>query len=163
MKKVLLAFFILSVSATVFAQLPKIENGGLVLNYPVLFETGSAVLQPESDSALNQVKTFLLVKEYITLLRIEGHLPDGNAEAKNQTLSEKRALSVCQWLIKNGIDCRRLVAVGFGSTKPIAENSTPEGKAQNNRIAFKMAALRDRPIGGMPVDGGGRIAGDICK
>lgn len=163
MKKSLYTFFLLTFTATVFAQLPKIENGGLVLDNPVLFETGSAVLRSESDSALNQVKVFLLAKEYITLMRIEGHLAGGMDETKGQSLSEKRALAVCRWLIHNGIDCKRLMAVGFGSQKPIADNSTPEGKAKNTRIEFKMAALRDRPIGGMPVDGGGRIAGDICN
>lgn len=163
MKKLLLSFLLLSVAAIVFAQLPKIENGGLVLDNPVLFETGSAVLKPESDSTLSQVKAFLLAKEYITLMRIEGHMTNGMDEAKIQLLSEKRALTVCRWLIKNGVDCKRLIAVGFGSSKPIADNSSPAGKAQNNRIEFKMAALKGRLIGGMPADGGGRVAGEVCN
>lgn len=163
MKKLLLSFLLLFVAAMVFAQLPKIENGGLVLDNPVLFETGSAVLKPESDSTLSQVKAFLLAKEYITLMRIEGHMANGIDEAKIQLLSEKRALTVCRWLIKNGVDCKRLIAVGFGSSKPIADNSSPAGKAQNNRIEFKMAALKGRLIGGMPADGGGRVAGDVCN
>ena len=163
MKKLFKTFIFLTLTLSVSAQLPKIENGGLVLDHSVLFQTGSAVLRSESDSALNQVKAFLLSKEYITLMRIEGHLAAGMDETKGQSLSEKRALAVCRWLIHNGIDCKRLIAVGFGSQKPIADNSTPPGKAQNTRIEFKMAALRDRPIGGMPVDGGGRVAGDICN
>ncbi len=167
LKKIPVVFFLLTglllFTDNVFAQLPKIENGGLVLDNPVVFETGLAVLKPESDSVLSQVKAFLLAKDYITLMRIEGHINAGIDETKNQALSEKRAMAVCRWLINNGIDCKRLIAVGFGSTKPVAENSSPAGKAQNNRIAFKMAALRDRAIGGMPVDGGGRVAGDVCN
>lgn len=50
------------------------------------------------------------------------------------------------------------LAVGFGNTKPVADNSTVDGKAQNQRISFVIAALRGRPIGGMPLDGGGKIA-----
>lgn len=159
----LLSVIAIFISIACLAQLPKIENGGLVLAKPVLFETGSAVLTAESDAALQQVKTFLDAKDYITLMRVEGHLSAGGDETRSQTLSEKRALAVCQWLIKKGVDCKRLVAVGFGSNKPIEDNSTPEGKAKNNRIEFKMATLRGKTIGGMPVDGGGKMAGDVCN
>ena len=62
-----------------------------------------------------------------------------------------------------GVDCKRLIAVGFGSAKPVADNSTPEGKAQNRRVSFFNAALRGRLIGGMPADGGGQIAGDLIE
>ena len=62
-----------------------------------------------------------------------------------------------------GVDCKRLVAVGFGNTKPVADNSTPDGKARNSRVSFFNAALRDRLIGGMPADGGGKVAGDACN
>ena len=62
-----------------------------------------------------------------------------------------------------GIDCKRLIPVGFGETKPVAPNDTPDNKAQNRRTAFVNAALKGKPIGGMPVDGGGKVAGDPCK
>jgi OOP family OmpA-OmpF porin len=65
--------------------------------------------------------------------------------------------------VAKGIKCTRLIAVGFGATKPVAANDTPENKAQNRRIAFVNAALKGRPIGGMSVDGGGKIAGDPCR
>jgi OmpA-OmpF porin, OOP family len=148
---------------TCIAQLPAIENGGLVLSKPVTFETGTAILKPESDEALVSVKAFLQAKEYVSLLRIEGHVAGEGNESDNQSLTEKRAMAVCKWLIKNGIDCKRLLAVGFGSNKPVADNSSPGGKALNNRIEFKMAELRGRAIGGMPVDGGGKTAGDSCN
>ena len=63
----------------------------------------------------------------------------------------------------NKIDCNRLIAVGFGSTKPVADNSTPVGKAENRRIEFVMAGLRGKAISGMPLDGGGKVAGDLCS
>ena len=77
-------------------------------------------------------------------------------------LSEKRALAVCATLVKLGVDCKRLIAVGFGSSKPVADNVTAEGKATNRRLIFVNAALRNHAIGGMPVDGGGKVAGEIC-
>jgi OOP family OmpA-OmpF porin len=79
-----------------------------------------------------------------------------------QKLSEKRAAAVCQRLVQMGIDCQRLLPVGFGSTKPVADNNSPEGKSKNGRIAFVNTALRGKNIGGMPVDGGGVIAGNAC-
>jgi OOP family OmpA-OmpF porin len=155
-----IAFFLISSSC--MAQLPTIDNNGLVLGKPVVFETGTAVLKPESDEALAMVKAFLQAKEYASLLRIEGHIASGGNENGNQSLTEKRAMAVCKWLIKNGIDCKRLIAVGFGSNKPVADNSSADGKTLNNRIEFKIAELRGRAIGGMPVDGGGKVAGGSC-
>jgi OOP family OmpA-OmpF porin len=138
-------------------------NGALKLPGPVVFETGSDKLSPVSDSVLEIVEDYLLAKPDITLLRIEGHTDsDGKADA-NQTLSEKRAMSVARWLVGHGVACGRLIPVGFGQTKPVAPNDTADNKAQNRRVAFVNAALKGRPIGGAPVDGGGKVAGDPCK
>jgi OOP family OmpA-OmpF porin len=144
------------------AQSFKIENNQLVVPDPIVFETGTAKIKPESESALNHVKTYLETKTFISLLRIEGHTDNQGNKEKNQKLSEQRALAIAKWLINKGIDCKRLVAVGFGDTKPIAENATPEGRNQNRRTVFVNAALRGRSIGGMPTDGGGKVAGDSC-
>ena len=145
------------------AQLPKIENNQLVLDNPVSFKPGTSELTDEGKEALKPVKDFLVAKEYISLLRVEGHSDDSGNESDMQKLTEQRALSVCRWLVANGIDCKRLVAVGFGSTKPVESNSTPAGKAANRRMVFALAALRGKMIGGMPSDGGGVMAGDSCK
>lgn len=141
----------------------QIENNSLVLPSTIVFETGSDKIKPESETALNHVLAYLTEKTYITLLRVEGHVFNAGNEQKNQLLSEKRAFAVCKWLINKGIDCKRLLAVGFGSNKPIVDNSTPAGKLQNTRIAFVNAQLRGRSIGGFPIDGGGLIAPDPCK
>jgi len=135
-----------------FAQ-PAYKIGGseVKIDKPILFKTASAVLKPESDEALNIIKQYLEDKSYISLLRIEGHTDtDGNADA-NQTLSEKHALAVCVRLRELGVDCKRLIAVGFGGTKPVADNATPAGKAENRRISFINVALR------------GRVAGKVCE
>lgn len=161
--KFLFTIFFASIIIVCNAQLPKIENGKLVLNKAVTFKTGNDELTDEGKEALAQVKEFLIQKDYITTLRVEGHSDNSGTETANQSLTEKRAFTVCKWLIENGIDCKRLIAVGFGSIKPIASNDTPADKAQNRRIEFIPAAMRGKAIGGMPLDGGGKIAGDLCN
>jgi OOP family OmpA-OmpF porin len=141
----------------------EVENGQLKLPGPVMFETGKAVLKPESDAVLDIVRQYLEAKPAITLLRIEGHTDNVGIAADNQKLSEARSLAVAQWLVGKGIACKRLHPVGFGQDKPIADNKTPEGKEQNRRTAFVNAELKGKAIGGMPVDGGGKVAGDPCK
>ncbi|MBI4704195.1 MAG: OmpA family protein [Deltaproteobacteria bacterium] len=140
----------------------KMKGEQLELPGPVVFETGSAKLKPESDAVLEIVQKYLEQTPKVTLLRIEGHTDDVGDDAKNMQLSKDRAMSVSQWLVAKGTDCKRLLPVGFGETKPIADNATDEGKSQNRRTSFFNAALEGKPIGGMPVDGGGQAAGDPC-
>ena len=128
--------------------------------------TGSDVLKPEREEVLHVVKDYLEAKPKITLLRIEGHTDNDGVQAANQTLSEKRAMAVARWLTAAGEKCDRLLPVGFGQMKPIAgtvDKQTADEKTLNRRVAFVNAALEGRPIGGMPVDGGGKVAGDPCK
>lgn len=125
---------------------------------PVLFETGKAVVKPESAAVLAEVQKFLEEKSYVSTLRIEVH-SDADGD---QALTEQRALAIAKALVARGVDCKRLLATGFGATKPIADNSTPAGKAENRRTTFVIAALRGKAIGGMPADGGGKVAGDAC-
>ncbi len=153
------SLFMLSVSAQEY----KLEGNEVKIEKEIKFKTGTAELLPESDEALGVIKKYLADKSYISLLRIEAHTDNsGNAEA-NQTLSEKRAEAVSDKLVALGVDCNRLLPVGFGDTKPVATNSTAEGKAQNSRISFVNAALKGKAIGGMPTDGGGKVAVNPCK
>ena len=154
------------VSATALADAPKqfeLDGNNLKVPSAVEFDTGKATLKAESADAIAYVAAYLEAKSYISTLRVEVHSDSTGAEKFNQKLTEARALAVTKALIAKGADCKRLLPVGFGSTKPIADNKTPEGKAQNRRTMFANAALRGRAIGGMPVDGGGVVAGDPCK
>jgi OOP family OmpA-OmpF porin len=139
------------------------NKGALKLPGPVLFESGKDVLKPESDAVLQVVKDYLDAKPQITQLRIEGHTDNVGTPASNLTLSQLRAYAVSRWLIAKGVRCNRLVPVGFGDTRPVADNTTEEGRTQNRRTMFVNAALNGKPIGGMPVEGGGTVAGDPCK
>ncbi|HSU28763.1 MAG TPA: OmpA family protein [Chitinophagaceae bacterium] len=163
MMKPFFIFVSLILSVTAMAQLPTVERNRLVLSNPVTFNTGSDELTEDGIKALGQVKEFLIAKDYVSLLRVEGHSDNSGDAAGNQVLTGKRALAVCKWLIANGIDCKRLIAVGFGGTKPIADNETPMGKAANRRMDFVITALREKLVGGMQADGGGIAVGPICS
>lgn len=133
-------------------------DGNALKTDQVVFETGKATLKAESDAVLDHVKAYLEAKSYISTLRVEVHTDSQGAEAFNQKLSEARAAEVVAALVKKGVSCGRLVAVGFGSTKPVAANDSAENRARNRRTVFVNAALRGRPIGGLPLDGGGVVA-----
>jgi OmpA-OmpF porin, OOP family len=107
---------------------------GRVATQGVLFDTGSDRIRPESTPTLKEMGTML--KEHPDLkLVIEGHTDDVGAAAGNQSLSEKRAEAVRQYLVDTyGVDKGRLQAKGFGASKPATGNDTPEGRQQNRRV-----------------------------
>ncbi len=104
-----------------------------------LFDFNSDVISKDSYEGLDAVAEFLNAHPYVTL-KVEGHTDSiGNAKY-NQNLSERRAESVKKYLVKKGIDANRITTEGAGASKPIADNSTAEGRAQNRRteMIFKM-------------------------
>lgn len=139
-----------------------VESTGIKLPGPVLFEPGTDKLSAASDAMLEVIVDYLEMNPDVTLLRIEGHTEsDGTADA-NMVLSQKRAMTVARWLVGVGVKCSRLIPVGFGQTKELVANTTPESKAQNRRVAFLPAAIKGKSVGGLLVDGGGKPAGDPC-
>lgn len=139
-----------------------LDGHRLELPSEIGFLTGKAELTTASDAALEHVKSYLEAKAAITLLRVEVHTDSMGNEKANQALTEARAAAVVKALVKKGVDCHWLIAVGFGSSKPVAPNDTPENRALNRRTLFINAAMLKRPIGGMPVDGGGIVAPIAC-
>jgi hypothetical protein len=101
----------------------------------ILFETNQAILKPEYEKGLQDIVAYLL-KNPKTTIEIAGHTDNEGEEAKNKTLSENRAQALADFLIKNKIGKERIKAIGYGSAKPIADNSSPAGKAKNRRIEF---------------------------
>lgn len=100
------------------------------------FDTGKASLKNTSDRVLE--KAYMTLQETPwTTVSIEGHTDNEGTNEQNQALSQNRAATVRDWLIKKGIPASRLSTKGFGETKPLATNDTEEGKATNRRIEFK--------------------------
>jgi outer membrane protein OmpA-like peptidoglycan-associated protein len=72
----------------------------------------------------------------IPKIRIEGHTDNRGSAELNKRLSEERAAAVANWLVKHGVDRKKLATVGFGFDKPIDTNDTEEGRANNRRVEF---------------------------
>ncbi len=106
------------------------------------FETGLAIIKPESKTVLDQVARQILAHPEIALVRIEGYTDDIGSAYSNLVLSQKRAEAVMAYLVSCGVGRERLVAVGMGEENPIASNKTPEGRSKNRRVEFLVEELR---------------------
>ena len=103
----------------------------------ILFNSGKSSIKTESYTVLNDIVAIL--KEYPSAkFSIEGHTDSAGSETLNQRLSESRASTVMTFLIENGIESKRLNAVGYGESKPIANNATASGRAANRRVEINL-------------------------
>jgi len=112
-----------------------IEVGATVRLNNIFFETGKAELKTESYAELNRVITFLKENPNVKI-ELSGHTDNVGNDEFNKSLSQKRADSVLAYLTANGIDVARLTAKGYGMEKPVADNTTEQGKALNRRVEF---------------------------
>lgn len=102
----------------------------------VLFSVDSDEIDPESKPLLDEVAETLDDNLHLTKIRIEGHTDTAGTRDHNLDLSQRRAESVMDYLVAQGIDADRLVAEGLGPDEPIATNETEEGRRQNRRVEF---------------------------
>jgi OOP family OmpA-OmpF porin len=101
----------------------------------IRFESGRATIDPDSAGLLDRlIETALRCPA--ANIEIAGHTDADGENGFNQALSEKRAQSVMDYLVKAGLPANRFTPTGYGSTQPVASNDTDEGKAQNRRIDF---------------------------
>jgi len=131
------------------------ENGNIILNEGVFFDSGKSDLKPESVVILNRLidvfYTFLSNPDnakYIESIIIAGHTDSDGTEENNQILSTSRANAVLAYLLSSDAlkpYSQYFCAAGYGETRPVADNSTEEGKAQNRRIEISIN-LRDDTV-----------------
>lgn len=101
------------------------------------FPSGSAQLTPVLEQ-LMPVGTGILTRNPTLVLTVEGHTDSIGSTESNQALSEARAQAAKEWFIASGVAPERVFAVGYGETRPIADNETEEGRAMNRRIEFRL-------------------------
>lgn len=109
-----------------------LDKDGRVALY-INFDFNKATLRPDANAVLDQVAA-LLQAEAALRLTIEGHTDGVGTREYNQKLSQQRAESVVQALVRRGIAADRLGAAGFGASRPLAGNDTAEGRARNRRV-----------------------------
>lgn len=103
----------------------------------VQFQTGSAILKPESNIVLNQIAE--IMGRYPDFnMNISGHTDNTGSSVANQTLSEKRAKACYDYLVKKGIAVSRLNHTGFGESRPISTNENEKGRSLNRRVEFNL-------------------------
>jgi outer membrane protein OmpA-like peptidoglycan-associated protein len=114
----------------------------ITLNMPgnITFKTNSAEVDPSFYKVLNSVN--LVLKKYNkTVIEVAGHTDNTGSAEYNQQLSERRANAVASYLEAQGLANNRVVTVGAGETRPVADNSTPEGRQANRRVELTLTPL----------------------
>jgi outer membrane protein OmpA-like peptidoglycan-associated protein len=114
----------------------------IVLNMPsdITFNVDQDAVKADFYPVLNSVA--LVLKKYkSTLVDVYGHTDSTGSEQHNFDLSQRRAISVANYLGSQGVDSRRFAVTGFGETRPIASNDTKEGRAKNRRVEIQLSPL----------------------
>jgi outer membrane protein OmpA-like peptidoglycan-associated protein len=118
-----------------FASVKQETRGTVItLSGGVLFASGKSDLFPAALLKLNQVATALTREDPLSKIVVEGHTDSQGSSDSNMTLSKQRAQAVRSHLVARGIAADRVTAEGFGSTRSVADNGSPEGRANNRRV-----------------------------
>ena len=120
----------------------KDARGTIISMSDILFESGKATLTANLKENLAKIAGILIVYKEPNII-VEGHTDNVGQKDYNQKLSEDRAHAVRNYLVEQGVSETRLTAVGHGLDKPIADNSTKEGKAKNRRVDL---VIQEKPM-----------------
>lgn len=106
----------------------------------IQFDVDKATIKEESHSLLDEIVSVIKANPHIRKISIEGHTDSDGTDKYNQKLSDNRAASVKTYLVEHGISDSMLSSKGWGESKPMADNETPEGKEKNRRVEFIITA-----------------------
>ena len=131
------------VQAVLYASLVTLTDRRLIIHDKVYFETNKAIIKPESHELLYMVARTLVEHPEVLKVRVEGHADERGGDDFNLQLSQRRAESVRQFLIRSGVAPGRLTAKGWGEQKPLQEASNEEAWAVNRRVEFHITERLD--------------------
>ena len=117
---------------------PRVEvrDNKIEIHDKIQFDYDKATIKEASFGLMNEIAAVITKNPQIKRIRVEGHASsEGNPE-HNRTLSDERARSVVKYLGEHGVAPGELVAVGYGTDRPIADNATEAGREQNRRVEF---------------------------
>ncbi len=117
---------------TASSMLDALNRDGHVALY-INFDTGKSTIKPESKPIIDQIVQMMKSSPGLKI-SVEGHTDNVGNPKSNKTLSDDRAKAVVSAIVAQGIDAKRLSALGHGQDKPIADNKTEEGRAKNRRV-----------------------------
>jgi outer membrane protein OmpA-like peptidoglycan-associated protein len=114
----------------------EVTSEKVTIDTRIEFDFDSARIRPKSFSILNQVALTLKANPQLTRVRVEGHTDERGTEEYNRDLSQRRANSVMRYLIRRGVESKRLEAVGYGEDIPLVEGTGERVWAKNRRVEF---------------------------
>jgi len=117
---------------TASAMLDALNKDGRVALY-INFDTGKATIRPDSKPIIDQIVQMMKANGSLEL-SVEGHTDNVGDAKSNQVLSENRAKAVAAAIVAQGVEAKRLSTAGYGQDKPVADNSSEEGRAKNRRV-----------------------------
>lgn len=116
-----------------------VEENRIAINEKIEFDFNKATIRPESDSLMQEIISVIKENPHIKKIAIEGHTSSEGSDSYNLKLSDKRAKAVMDYLVKKGeLPKEMFSAKGFGEKKPIADESTEDGKEKNRRVEFNI-------------------------
>jgi OOP family OmpA-OmpF porin len=114
----------------------KLQGAKITVKGTIFFAPNTAVIEARSTALLTEIANLLIQHPELLQVEVQGHTDDTGSEARNAALSEDRAAAVKDWLGKAGVERDRLMAKGYGATKPLAPNVTEQNRARNRRVEF---------------------------
>ena len=126
----------------------EVDGGKAILvNLPdgVTFAVDSTTITPAFQTTLNEIAQSMQTYPD-SLIDVYGHTDSTGSDAYNQSLSERRAQSVANYLIMRGVSASRIRSQGFGESYPVASNDTPEGRQRNRRVEIKITPISQEEV-----------------
>jgi outer membrane protein OmpA-like peptidoglycan-associated protein len=138
-------------------QLVVVTTGSLDILDTILFDTDKARIKQKSYKLLDNIASVIKSHTEIRTIHVIGHTDSKANDDFNQSLSERRAAAVVDYLVNKGVERERLVSMGKGESEPIADNGTEKGRQKNRRVEFKIvdSGPSGQPTPPAPPAGGG--------